>query len=201
MHRTQHVTLTERRKWNDDSHNLGKAKIIRNRKAALACTYTESSQMSPMNVHGKLIFSYSAPIHGVALTSRRGKKPRSKHSCRSRMPLFTACLGTRHSENDDVVTAKLYPSASQRVWLDYGRNFLEERSDKIEKVCGGIKRKLVINNQAQQKTPKKQGVAYSFINRWPGERTGGTRARGIVHALGGGEINQDLNKMEDDINA
>ncbi|GJR76118.1 hypothetical protein Tco_0088483 [Tanacetum coccineum] len=29
----------------------------------------------------------------------------------------------------------------------------------------------------------------------------GTGARGMVHALGGGETNQDLNDMEDDINA
>ncbi|GJU25083.1 hypothetical protein Tco_1163704 [Tanacetum coccineum] len=32
-------------------------------------------------------------------------------------------------------------------------------------------------------------------------QSGGTGARGMVHALGGGEINQDLNNMEDDINA
>nr|GEX71404.1 reverse transcriptase domain-containing protein [Tanacetum cinerariifolium] len=32
-------------------------------------------------------------------------------------------------------------------------------------------------------------------------QTGGTGARGMVHALGGGETNQDLNDMEDDINA
>ncbi|GJY03159.1 putative reverse transcriptase domain-containing protein [Tanacetum coccineum] len=34
-----------------------------------------------------------------------------------------------------------------------------------------------------------------------GNQTGGTGARGMVHALGGGEINQDLNNMEDDTNA
>nr|GEU63777.1 hypothetical protein [Tanacetum cinerariifolium] len=32
-------------------------------------------------------------------------------------------------------------------------------------------------------------------------QAGGTGARGMVHALGGGETNQDLNNMEDDINA
>ncbi|GKF00031.1 hypothetical protein Tco_0023381 [Tanacetum coccineum] len=32
-------------------------------------------------------------------------------------------------------------------------------------------------------------------------QAGGTRARGIMHALGGGETNQDLNDMDDDINA
>ncbi|GJS16761.1 hypothetical protein Tco_0411233 [Tanacetum coccineum] len=32
-------------------------------------------------------------------------------------------------------------------------------------------------------------------------QTGGTGARKMVHALGGGEINQDLNNVEDDTNA
>nr|GEV18688.1 hypothetical protein [Tanacetum cinerariifolium] len=32
-------------------------------------------------------------------------------------------------------------------------------------------------------------------------QAGGTRARGMVHALGGGKTNQDLNNMDDDINA
>ncbi|GJX33687.1 RNA-directed DNA polymerase, eukaryota [Tanacetum coccineum] len=32
-------------------------------------------------------------------------------------------------------------------------------------------------------------------------QTGGTGARGVVHALGGGETNQDLNNMEDEIEA
>ncbi|GJV77373.1 hypothetical protein Tco_1508957 [Tanacetum coccineum] len=32
-------------------------------------------------------------------------------------------------------------------------------------------------------------------------KNGGTGARGVVHALGGGETNQDHNDMEEDINA
>ncbi|GJR59471.1 hypothetical protein Tco_1501633 [Tanacetum coccineum] len=38
-------------------------------------------------------------------------------------------------------------------------------------------------------------------NQNHGNQAGGTGARGMVHALGGGETNQDLNNMEDDINA
>ncbi|GKB63648.1 reverse transcriptase domain-containing protein [Tanacetum coccineum] len=38
-------------------------------------------------------------------------------------------------------------------------------------------------------------------NQNHGNQTGGTGARVMVHALGGGEINQDLNNMDDDINA
>nr|GEY38660.1 hypothetical protein [Tanacetum cinerariifolium] len=34
-----------------------------------------------------------------------------------------------------------------------------------------------------------------------GNQAGGTGARRMVHALGGGETNQDLNNMKDDINA
>ncbi|GJV18438.1 reverse transcriptase domain-containing protein [Tanacetum coccineum] len=37
-------------------------------------------------------------------------------------------------------------------------------------------------------------------NQNNGNQIGGTGARGMMHALGGGEINQDLNNMEDDIN-
>nr|GEX04219.1 hypothetical protein [Tanacetum cinerariifolium] len=38
-------------------------------------------------------------------------------------------------------------------------------------------------------------------NQNHGNQVGGTGAREMVHALGGGETNQDLNNMEDDINA
>nr|GEY24347.1 hypothetical protein [Tanacetum cinerariifolium] len=38
-------------------------------------------------------------------------------------------------------------------------------------------------------------------NQNHGHQAGGTGARGMVHAIGGGETNQDLNDMEDDINA
>nr|GEX77689.1 hypothetical protein [Tanacetum cinerariifolium]GEX93926.1 hypothetical protein [Tanacetum cinerariifolium]GEX93931.1 hypothetical protein [Tanacetum cinerariifolium] len=38
-------------------------------------------------------------------------------------------------------------------------------------------------------------------NQDHGNQAGGTRAHGMVHALEGGETNQDLNDMEDDINA
>ncbi|GJZ81608.1 reverse transcriptase domain-containing protein [Tanacetum coccineum] len=78
------------------------------------------------------------------------------------------------------------------------------------------------NNQAQQQPPKKQGVAIAYTagsgvrkeyartlpsdcpklkNQNHGNQTGGTGACGMVHALGGREINQDLNNMEDDTNA
>nr|GEZ35678.1 hypothetical protein [Tanacetum cinerariifolium] len=91
------------------------------------------------------------------------------------------------------------------------------------------KRKLNNKNQAQQQPSKKQGVAITYTdgpserndyagtlplcnkckfhhngqctNQNRGNQDGGTRARGMAHALGGGETNQDLNNMEDDINS
>nr|GEX63354.1 hypothetical protein [Tanacetum cinerariifolium] len=77
------------------------------------------------------------------------------------------------------------------------------------------KRKLDNNNQAQQQPPKKQGVAIAYTarpghyksdflelkNQNHGNQAGGTGARGMMHALGGGETNQDLNNMKNKINA
>nr|GEW70443.1 hypothetical protein [Tanacetum cinerariifolium] len=85
------------------------------------------------------------------------------------------------------------------------------------------------NNQAQQKPLKKQGVAIAYTvgpgekknstcyqcgnqghyrsdcpelkNQDHGNQARGTVAHGMVHALEGGETNQDLNDVEDEINA
>nr|GFC20484.1 hypothetical protein [Tanacetum cinerariifolium] len=38
-------------------------------------------------------------------------------------------------------------------------------------------------------------------NQDHGNQAGGTGVHGMVHALGGGETNQDLNDVEDDVNA
>ncbi|GJV99770.1 hypothetical protein Tco_1555022 [Tanacetum coccineum] len=86
------------------------------------------------------------------------------------------------------------------------------------------KRKLDNNNQAQQQSPKEKNVAQALRQLTCGERKDmrnsplcnrsdcselknqnhgnqveGTGASGLVHALGGGEADQDLNDMEDDI--
>ncbi|GJX82057.1 hypothetical protein Tco_0331538 [Tanacetum coccineum] len=84
------------------------------------------------------------------------------------------------------------------------------------------KRKLDNNNQDQQQSPKRQNVAQAYAagtgerkeyagtlllcNRCKLYHNGpctaeGTGARVLVHALGGGEADQDLNDMEDDISA
>ncbi|GJW59406.1 hypothetical protein Tco_0108741 [Tanacetum coccineum] len=89
------------------------------------------------------------------------------------------------------------------------------------------KRKFDNNNQAQQQLPKRQNVAQAYAAR-TGERKEyagtlplcnkckfhhngmcckvrelqeSTESCGMVYALGGGETNQDLDNVEDDINA
>ncbi|GJY54066.1 hypothetical protein Tco_0445730 [Tanacetum coccineum] len=68
------------------------------------------------------------------------------------------------------------------------------------------KRKLDNNNQAQQQLLKKQKCGFqSFCRHYKSDclvlKNQGTKARGMVYALGGGETDQDINNMEDDINA
>ncbi|GJT04620.1 reverse transcriptase domain-containing protein [Tanacetum coccineum] len=76
------------------------------------------------------------------------------------------------------------------------------------------KRKLDNNNQAQQQHPKKNLTCYECGNQGHYKsdcperknqnhenQTRGTGARGVVHALGRGETDQDPNNIEDEIEA
>nr|GEW61513.1 reverse transcriptase domain-containing protein [Tanacetum cinerariifolium] len=65
----------------------------------------------------------------------------------------------------------------------------------------------VTNNQRNLTCYECRNQGYYMIdypelkNQNHGNQAGGTGAHKMVHALGGGETNQDLNNMEDDINA
>nr|GEX12449.1 hypothetical protein [Tanacetum cinerariifolium] len=74
--------------------------------------------------------------------------------------------------------------ASKPKTMQDAIEFATELIDKKISTLAENKRKLDNNNQAQQQPPKQS-----------------TGAGGMVHALGGGETNQDLNDMKDDINA
>ncbi|GKB97921.1 reverse transcriptase domain-containing protein [Tanacetum coccineum] len=122
--------------------------------------------------------------------------------------------------------------------IEFTTELMDKKINTLVECQAENRRKLDNNNQAQQQSPKKQGVAIAYAvgsgerkeyagtlplcnkckfhyngqctiksdcpelkNQNHGNQVGGTRARGMVHALGGGETNQDLNDMEDDINA
>ncbi|GJX94761.1 reverse transcriptase domain-containing protein [Tanacetum coccineum] len=122
--------------------------------------------------------------------------------------------------------------------IEFATELMDKKISTLAERQAENTRKLDNNNQAQQKPPKKQGMAIAYATR-PSERrspvttnnqrnltcyecgnqghyrsdcpelknqnhgnqVGGTRARGMVHALGEGETNQDINNMENDINA
>ncbi|GJV66739.1 reverse transcriptase domain-containing protein [Tanacetum coccineum] len=141
--------------------------------------------------------------------------------------------------HENVMASK--PKTMQDA-IEFTTELMDKKINTLAEHQAKNKRKFDNNNQAQQQSPKKQGVAIayavgpgerkeyvelyrcvtsaSFItmanalnqghyrsdcpelkNQNHGNQAGGTRARGMVHTLGGGEINQDLNNMENDINA
>ncbi|GJU21991.1 hypothetical protein Tco_1155333 [Tanacetum coccineum] len=119
-----------------------------------------------------------------------------------------------------------YTQRFQELALICGRMFLEE-SDEVEKYVGGHPDMI---QGTQQQPPKKQNVAIAYtagsgerkeyagtlplcnkckfhhtgpciVNWNRGNQAGGAEARGMVYALGGRETGQDIDDMEDDINA
>ncbi|GJR30532.1 hypothetical protein Tco_1106764 [Tanacetum coccineum] len=114
--------------------------------------------------------------------------------------------------------------------IEFTTELINKKISTIGELQAENKRKLDNNNQAQQQPPKKQGVAISYAvgsgerkeyagtlplcNKWHymsdcpelknqnlENQARGTGVRGMMHALGGGETNQNLNNMENDINA
>ncbi|GJZ75672.1 hypothetical protein Tco_0640137 [Tanacetum coccineum] len=112
-----------------------------------------------------------------------------------------------------------------RNTIEFATELMDKKISTLAERQAENKRKLNNNNQAQQKPSiKSRSPAATNNQRNPtcyecgnqrhyksdcpelknenhGNQAGGTRARGMVHALGGGETNQDLNNMEDDNNA
>nr|GEV84855.1 reverse transcriptase domain-containing protein [Tanacetum cinerariifolium] len=111
--------------------------------------------------------------------------------------------------------------------IEFETELMDKKISTLAKRQAENKRKLDNNNQAQQQPPKKQDCSSpatannqrnptcyesgnqgryksdcpELKNQNHGNQAGGTGAQGMVHASGGGETNQDLNNMEDDINA
>nr|GEU41924.1 hypothetical protein [Tanacetum cinerariifolium] len=106
--------------------------------------------------------------------------------------------------------------------IEFATELMDKKISTLDERQAENKRKLDNNNQTQQQPPKKHGVAIAYTigpgkrkenqghyksncsklkNLNHGNQAGGIGSRGMVHALGGGETNQDLNDMEDDINA
>nr|GEU61873.1 reverse transcriptase domain-containing protein [Tanacetum cinerariifolium] len=76
----------------------------------------------------------------------------------------------------------------------------------VEKYVGGLPD--MVQGSVMATKPKRMHEAIEIANdlidqknQNHGNQAKGIEARGMVYALGGGETNQDLDEMEDDINA
>nr|GEX00962.1 hypothetical protein [Tanacetum cinerariifolium]GEY76521.1 hypothetical protein [Tanacetum cinerariifolium] len=189
--------------WNgDDSHN-SRTGSKRTEQTARECTYTDFLKCQPMNFRG---------IEGVVGLTQWFERIKtdfniSKCAVENQVKFATCTLHGVSLTWWNLMSRHLVMMPLTELALLCGRMFPEE-SDKIEKYVGGLPD--MIHGSVMASKPKTMHDAESraLISDYPelknqnhGNQARGTGARGMVHALGGGETNQDLNNMEDDINA
>ncbi|GKC77867.1 reverse transcriptase domain-containing protein [Tanacetum coccineum] len=187
------------------------------------CTVENQIKFSTCTLLGSALTWWNAHVRTVghdvayAMTWTNLKKMMTHKYCpRGEIKKLGVEMWTLKVKVTDVVG---YNQQFQELALMCARMFHEE-SDKIEKYKISTfaehqaenKRKLDNNNQAQQQPSKKQGVAITYT-AGSGERKESPAATNnqinlTCHECGnqghykrGGETNQDLNNMEDDIDA
>ncbi|GKA31174.1 hypothetical protein Tco_0717479 [Tanacetum coccineum] len=145
----------------------------------------------------------------------------------------------------DMIHGSVMPSKPKTIQdaIEMATKLMDKKISTLAECQAENKRKLDSNNQAQQQSPKKQGVTIAYTagavghltrdcwnptatnnqrnltcyecgnqghyrsdcpelkNQNHGNQAGGTGTRGVVHALGGGETDQDLNNIKDEIEA
>ncbi|GJV70660.1 reverse transcriptase domain-containing protein [Tanacetum coccineum] len=85
--------------------------------------------------------------------------------------------------------------------IEFSTELMDKKISTLVERQSENKRKLDNNNQAQQQPPQEARIDCPELKNQNHGNQAGTGARGMVHALRRGETNQDLNDMEDDINA
>ncbi|GKG01372.1 hypothetical protein Tco_0306077 [Tanacetum coccineum] len=112
--------------------------------------------------------------------------------------------------------------------IEFATELMDKKISTFAERQAENKRKIDNNNQTQQQLPKRQNMAQAYAagtgerkdyvgtlplcnkcksdcpklkNRNHGNQVEGTKARGMVYALEGGDIDQDLNNIEDKIEA
>ncbi|GJW43023.1 hypothetical protein Tco_0071822 [Tanacetum coccineum] len=79
--------------------------------------------------------------------------------------------------------------------IEFATELMDKKISTLAERQAENKRKLDNNNQTQQQLSKRQNVAQAYAAGI------GIEARGMVYALEGGDTDQDLNNIEDDIEA
>nr|GEX58541.1 hypothetical protein [Tanacetum cinerariifolium] len=190
----------------DDSYDPGSGQRIEC--ATRGCTYSDFLKCQPLNFKG---------TEGViSLTQWFEKMESVFHISNCTTVGHDAAYGMPWKTLKKIMTDKILPEESDEV---------EKYVGGLPDVIQGTenKRKLDNDNQAQQQPPKKQNVArtYSvgsgekkeyagtlplcnkckFHHNGSCTETGGAEVREMVYALGGGETDQDIDNIDDDINA
>ncbi|GKB94147.1 reverse transcriptase domain-containing protein [Tanacetum coccineum] len=145
-------------------------------------------------------------IHGSVMTSKPKTMQDAIEFATELMEKKISILAERQAENkrklDNNNQAQQQPPKKKGLAITYTVGFGERKEYAITlpfPTATNNKRNLTCyecGNQGHYKSDCPE-----LKNQNHGNQAGGTGARGMEHALGGGETNQDLNDMEDDINA
>ncbi|GKA61495.1 hypothetical protein Tco_0760902 [Tanacetum coccineum] len=193
----------------NDSHNSGTG-VRRNERVVREYTYPDFMKCQPLNFKGmegvvkltqwfeKMETVFSIRTYSVENKIKPKKKMTEKYCPMGKIKklevkLWNLKTRPKGSKDDNNNEAQQQPPKKQGVAIAYtvGPGERKEYAGTLP-LCN--KCKFHHNGQCTVKSdcPK-------LKNQNHRNQAGGTRARGMVHALGGGEINQDLNNMEGDI--
>nr|GEV58483.1 reverse transcriptase domain-containing protein [Tanacetum cinerariifolium] len=145
-------------------------------------------------------------IHGSVMTSKPKIMQDAIEFATKLMDKKISTLPERQAENkrklDNNNQTQQQPPKKQGVAISYTIG-PGERKEYAETLSLCNKCKFYHNGQCTIKCANWYYMSdcLKLKNQNHRNQAGGTRARGMVHALGGGETNQDLNDREDDINS
>ncbi|GKE01611.1 hypothetical protein Tco_1389594 [Tanacetum coccineum] len=138
-------------------------------------------------------------IHGIVMASKPKTMQDAIEFATELMDKKISTLAKRQAENkrklDNNDQAQQQPPKKQGVAIAYAAGS-GERKEYAGTLPLCNKCKFHHNGQCTVKSDCPELKNQNHRNQ-----AEGTGARGMVHALGGGETNQDLNDLEDDINA
>ncbi|GJX73303.1 putative reverse transcriptase domain-containing protein [Tanacetum coccineum] len=160
----------------------------------IGCVVTNKCFSEELDKIERYVSGLPDMIHGSMVTS----KPKTMHEAiEMATELMDKKIRTfveRQTENkrkqdDNNNQAQQQPPKKQVVSISYTAGSPAAMNNQRNPTC------YECENQGHYKRD-----SLKLKNENHGNQIGGTGARGMMHALGGGEINQDLNNMEDDIN-
>nr|GEV78195.1 reverse transcriptase domain-containing protein [Tanacetum cinerariifolium] len=207
----------------NDSHDSGSS-IRRTEHTTRECTYSDILKCQPLNFKG------TKGVVGMDVVSYTQRFQELALMCERMFPKESDQVENYVEGLSDMIQGSVMAS-KQKIMLEEIKivnDLMDKKVCAYAERQAENKRKLDNNNQAQQQPPKKQNMARAYssgpcekkkkyartlplCNKCKfhhngsctnhGNQAGGTKACGMVYAFGGGETDQDLDNMEDDINA